>query len=76
MLIKNCAYRNCEMPFYGRTTKKFCCIKCKRNELKYKQREQKAYIKERDLIYSLIDRFKKTDIDPIMVALYDKIYSK
>ena len=25
----------------GRPNKKFCCIKCKRNESKYKQREKK-----------------------------------
>lgn len=36
-----CKYRNCFNEFSGRPNKIFCCIKCKRNELKYKQRENK-----------------------------------
>jgi len=34
-----CAYRNCCKEFnFGRTDKKYCSIKCKRNEKKYRQR--------------------------------------
>lgn len=36
-----CEYRNCKKEFTGRSNKKFCKIQCKRNELKYKQREKK-----------------------------------
>lgn len=36
-----CAYRNCDNFFTGRSNKKFCKIQCKRNELKYKQRDKK-----------------------------------
>lgn len=36
-----CAYRNCNNVFIGRSNKKFCKIQCKRNELKYKQRDKK-----------------------------------
>lgn len=36
-----CNYRNCDNFFTGRSNKKFCKIQCKRNELKYKQRDKK-----------------------------------
>ena len=36
-----CKYRNCDNEVSGRPNKKFCKIQCKRNELKYKQRERK-----------------------------------
>ena len=35
-----CKYRNCNIEFVGRPNKKFCNIKCKRCESKYKQREK------------------------------------
>jgi hypothetical protein len=35
-----CQYRNCKNEFFGRPNKKFCKIQCKRNELKYNQRER------------------------------------
>lgn len=73
-VIRNCQYRNCEMPFNGRPNKKFCCIKCKRNELKYKQRDNKKYREEKDSIYKLLEQFKGSEIDPILISLYNKIY--
>ena len=37
-----CSYRNCSKDITTmRSNAKFCCIKCKRNELKYKQRMKK-----------------------------------
>lgn len=36
-----CKYRNCKKEVSGRTNKKFCDTKCKRNEEKYKQRLKK-----------------------------------
>ena len=39
--MRKCKYRNCENEIVGRPNKKFCGIKCKRNELKYKQRTKK-----------------------------------
>ena len=36
-----CVYRNCNNEIEGRPNKKFCKIQCKRNELKYKQREKR-----------------------------------
>jgi len=39
--MKICKYRNCKNEFDGRPNKKFCTKQCKRNELKYKQREKK-----------------------------------
>ena len=38
--MRKCEYRNCFNEVCGRPNKKFCKIKCKRNELKYKQREK------------------------------------
>ncbi len=40
-----CKYRNCDAEFTGRPNKKFCKVQCKRNELKYKQREKKKRIR-------------------------------
>ena len=37
-----CKYRNCNNEVVGRPNRKFCKIQCKRNELKYKQREKKG----------------------------------
>ena len=36
-----CRYRNCNINVVGRPNKKFCKVQCKRNELKYKQRDKK-----------------------------------
>jgi len=44
--MRKCKYRNCENEIDGRPNKKFCCIKCKRNELKYKQRTKKKLNKD------------------------------
>ena len=44
--MRNCKYRNCKNEVIGLTNKKFCCIKCKRNELKYKQRNKKKLLKD------------------------------
>ena len=41
-----CAYRNCNNVFTGRSNRKFCRIQCKRNELKYKQRDKKKLKKD------------------------------
>jgi hypothetical protein len=41
-----CKYRNCKNEVTeGRLDKEYCCIKCKRNEKKYRQRERKKYEK-------------------------------
>lgn len=42
--MRKCKYRNCKVEFEGRPNKKFCRIRCKRNELKYKQRYKKKLI--------------------------------
>lgn len=39
--MKECKYRNCKNLVIGRSNKRFCKIQCKRNELKYKQRNKK-----------------------------------
>ena len=39
--MRKCKYRNCLNEIQGRLNKKFCKIQCKRNELKYKQRDKK-----------------------------------
>ena len=40
--MKKCKYRNCKKDFEGgRSDKEFCCVKCKRNEKKYRQRERR-----------------------------------
>ena len=39
--MRKCKYRNCLSEIQGRSNKKFCKIQCKRNELKYKQRDKK-----------------------------------
>ncbi len=39
--MRRCKYRNCLNEIHGRSNKKFCKIQCKRNELKYKQRDKK-----------------------------------
>ena len=41
-----CKYRNCNEEVIGRPNKKFCKIQCKRNELKYKQRDKKKFKKD------------------------------
>jgi len=38
--MRRCKYRNCLNEIQGRANKKFCKIQCKRNELKYKQRDK------------------------------------
>ena len=38
--MKHCEYRNCDRLLEGRTNKKYCCIKCKRNEAKYRKRDK------------------------------------
>jgi hypothetical protein len=41
-----CKYRNCnETIFGGRSDKEYCCVNCKRNEKKYRQRERKKILK-------------------------------
>ena len=45
--MRKCKYRNCTNEVSGRSNKKFCKIQCKRNELKYKQRD-KNKIKKND----------------------------
>ena len=40
-----CGYRNCRNIVKGRIDKIYCCIKCKRNEKKYRQRKRKDYEK-------------------------------
>jgi hypothetical protein len=48
-----CKYRNCCNVVDGRPNKKYCKIQCKRNELKYLQREKAK------------DKEIKSDIDEI-----------
>lgn len=74
MELKICEY--CNTPFIGRTNKLFCNIKCKRNQNKRNQRETKRVEKEREHIRSLVRQFRESDINPTMVALYNKIYNK
>ena len=76
MMIKNCQYRNCEKPFIGKTNKKYCCVKCKRNESKYLQREEEAYQKERIEIRSILRQFRDNEINPTMLELYNNVYGK
>jgi predicted nucleic acid-binding Zn ribbon protein len=40
-----CEYRNCSVEVTGRPNKKFCSIKCKRNEAKYRKRIKEKIIK-------------------------------
>jgi hypothetical protein len=35
-----CKYRNCSVEVNGRPNKKFCSIRCKRNEAKYRKRKK------------------------------------
>ena len=44
--MRKCNYRNCVNEVFGRSNKRFCCIRCKRNELKYKQRLKKKINKD------------------------------
>lgn len=44
--MRECKYRNCKQEVQGRPNKKFCNKKCKRNELKYKQRLKKKIEKD------------------------------
>ena len=44
--MRKCEYRNCKNEFIGRSNKKFCCIKCKRNEAKYRNRIKNKLTKE------------------------------
>lgn len=38
---KKCLYRNCEIIIKDqRSNKKYCCIRCKRNEAKYRSRNK------------------------------------
>lgn len=39
--MRKCKYRNCKNEICGRSNKKFCGLKCKRNEAKYRQRYNK-----------------------------------
>jgi len=76
MELKTCQYRNCSQPFEGRSNAKYCSKKCKHNECKYNQRETQRVEKEREHIRSLVRQFRESDINPTMVALYNKIYNK
>lgn len=39
--MRECQYRNCYKGIVtGRPNKKYCCVKHKRNEAKYRQREK------------------------------------
>lgn len=41
-----CKYRNCKEEITdGRIDKEYCCVQCKRNEKKYRQRERKRKLK-------------------------------
>lgn len=44
--MRSCKYRNCPNLVEGRPNKKFCCIRCKRNEAKYRNRSKKIGIDE------------------------------
>ena len=45
--MRKCKYRNCDCEVVGKSNKKFCKIQCKRNELKYKQRDKKKLEKKK-----------------------------
>ena len=36
-----CCYRNCKLQFIDRKNKKYCTLKCKRNEAKYRNRKNR-----------------------------------
>lgn len=45
-----CKYRNCKNKVKeGRLDKVYCCVKCKRNEKKYRQRENAKKINTRGI---------------------------
>ena len=45
-----CKYRNCKNEITeGRIDKEYCCIQCKRNEKKYRQRLRKRLLKENEI---------------------------
>lgn len=45
-----CKYRNCKNQVTeGRLDKVYCCVKCKRNEKKYRQRENAKKINTRGI---------------------------
>lgn len=75
-MIKICEYRNCSQTFNGRPNSKYCSKKCKHNECKYNQREVKRVEREKDEIRSLVREFRASEINPVMVSLYNKIYNK
>ena len=76
MMIKNCQYSNCERPFIGRPNKKYCCVKCKRNDAKKRQREEEAYQKERMEIRSILRQYRDNEINSTMLELYNAVYGK
>lgn len=75
-MIKKCEYCNCEKPFEGRTNKKFCTIRCKRNQAKYNQRSNISFRKEKDNVYNILKQLTMTDNDITMIQLYSKVYGK
>jgi len=38
--MRECEYRNCHKEITGRPNKRYCTIKHKRNEAKYRQRDK------------------------------------
>lgn len=45
--MRKCKYRNCLNTVEGRPNKKFCCIRCKRNEAKYRNRNKNKKISDK-----------------------------
>lgn len=75
-MIKICEYRNCNTPFNGRSNSKYCSKKCKHNECKYNQRETQRVENEKEHMRSLVRQYRQNEINPLMMELYNKIYSK
>ena len=71
--IKTCFYRNCNNTIVGRRKhSKYCSNKCRENEKTYIKREKRNFIKEKKLVYELIDKASSANSD--VLELYKMIY--
>lgn len=75
-IMNKCNYRNCGKTVKGRKNKIYCNKQCKRNECKYVQRDNKLFKDEQESIKKLIKKFEDSEINPLMMSLYDCIYNK
>jgi hypothetical protein len=73
----NCNYRNCDNEFEGRSNKKYCTEKCKRNEKKYRQREADYEMIEKKRIVNLLSQVEEMNkIDKDLLTLFNLINKK